>query len=210
MAGTSDDEVERLKSWLSQNGSYIFYAVILGLAVAFGIRFWTRHLEITRLAAASIYDDTSGWYAQGKIGAVKAAILKLEHRYPSTPYAPLGALLLARISYVSGNLPEAAAQLKWAAQHTSQPGIRAIAKLRLSRVLVDENHLAAALALVSPKAPAGFRAQYEELRGDILRKQGHTELARRAYEAALSHIHHGTHYSSILKMKLDDLPSGRA
>ncbi|MHB1951500.1 MAG: tetratricopeptide repeat protein [Acidiferrobacteraceae bacterium] len=44
----------------------------------------------------------------------------------------------------------------------------------------------------------------------MLRKQGHPRRAREAYESALRHIHHGTRYSSILKMKLEDLPSGPA
>ncbi|MHB1528776.1 MAG: YfgM family protein [Acidiferrobacteraceae bacterium] len=206
----SDDEVERVKNWLVQNGSHVLYAVAFGLVIAFGIRFWRQHLEVTRLAAASIYDDTSGWYAQGKLGAVKAAVGKLERRYASTPYAPLGALLLAKISYASGDMKEAAAQLRWVVQHTSQPGVKAVAQLRLGRVLVDERRLGPALALVSPKAPPGFRAQYEELRGDILKQQGHVAQARRAYQAALHHVRHGTHYAAILQMKLDDLSSPRA
>lgn len=206
----SDDEVERLKAWLKENGTYVLSAVVIGLVLAFGVRFWRGHLETTREAAASLYGETLGWYSEGKTDAVKVAVAKLEQHYGSTPYAALGALLLGKISYDAGDLKQAAAALRWATAHALQPGVKAIAKLRLARVLIDERKLGSALDLVSPPAPAGFRAQYEEVRGDVLAQQGHALRARREYSAALQHLPAGSNYAPILKMKLENLKAAHS
>lgn len=206
----SDDEVERLKGWLKENGTYVLSAVVIGLVVAFGIRFWRGHLEATRQAAASLYGETLGWYSQGKTDAVRVAVGKLEQQYASTPYAALGALLLGKVSYGTGDLKQAVRQLRWAESHALQPGVKAIAKLRLARVLMDEHKLGSALDLVSPPAPAGFRSQYEELRGDVLAQQGHPTRARREYQAAIQHLPAGSNYAPVLKMKLENLKAAHS
>ena len=59
------------------------------------------------------------------------------------------------------------------------------------------------LTTLSAKLPASFNADAEEVKGDIYFKQGKTELARSAYQAAIDDASDGT--SPALQMKLDDL-----
>ena len=53
-----------------------------------------------------------------------------------------------------------------------------------------------------------FIARYNELRGDLLVKQGKPEEARVAYENALANTVATEEAQSILEMKLDDLGRG--
>lgn len=204
----ADEDSERLKAWLQHNGSYVLYALIFGLALAFGIRYWRGHEERMHLAAASLYSETLDWYQSGDGASVALATDKLEHHYAASPYAPLAALLDAKMAYKAKDLKKAASALTWAADHAHAQGIVAIARLRLSRVLLEEGQLAQALAAVDRAPPAGFVAPYQEARGDILLAEGHPRRAQGAYQAALAQVSSTSRAAGVLHMKLDDLKSG--
>ena len=206
----ADDDSEQLKAWLRQNGSYILYAIVFGLAAAFGIRYWRTHEEQARLASASIYAETLEWYQQGNRAAVDVATRKLQQHYQRSPYAALAALLDARLAYKAGDLNAAVQSLTWASRHARGPGVGAIARLRLASVLIERHQPVAALAVVQGKPPAGFTAPYEETRGDALLLEGHPRAARTAYQAALSHVAATSRAAGILHMKLDDLVGAAA
>ena len=75
--------------------------------------------------------------------------------------------------------------------------------MRLARVQLQLEKYDEALATLSATLPAAFSAGVEEVKGDIYFKQGKTELARNAYQAAIDGAGEGT--NPALQMKLDDL-----
>lgn len=201
----ADEDSERLKAWLRHNGGYVVYAIVLGLAVAFGIRYWRAHEEEVRVASASLYGETLQWYQQGNRSAVQVATRKLQQHFGKSPYAALAALLDARLAYKAGDLAGTVQELRWAARHALGPGVRAVARVRLARVLLERKQAAAALMAVRGTPPAGFEAAYAEARGDALLAQGHAGAARKAYQTALTHVGTTSRTAGILRMKLADL-----
>ncbi|MGL5993590.1 MAG: tetratricopeptide repeat protein, partial [Aeromonas sobria] len=112
------------------------------------------------------------------------------------------ALQLAAAAVKAGKLDLAAEQLTLVAT-SGDESIRPIAALRLARVLNDQGKADEALAKLGTITSDAFKAQVAEVRGDILQKQGKSEEARDAYQAAADAG--GLQSSQELKLKMDDL-----
>lgn len=201
---SSDDDVERLKAWLRENGSALLLAVVIGLALAYAIRFWRAHEETHAENAALLYGQALGWASEGNASALEAAAGKLEKDYAGTPYAAVAALLWAKQAYTAHDLATANRQLHWAASHARQSAVKATAELRLARVLLDQKQAGAALAAIAGTPPPGFAGAFDEARGDIEVQLGQTANAAKSYAQALAHTPANSSYRSILEMKLED------
>ena len=128
---------------------------------------------------------------------------ELMQDYTSTPYAGLAALYLAKGKYENGNVEEAAGMLRWALENSDQPGIRHPARLRLARILLEQDKVDEAAKLAEVEDHDGFASEYQELRGDIAMSRGDAKAARSAYEEALREMTPGSPYSTLLTAKLD-------
>ena len=80
----------------------------------------------------------------------------------------------ARILYESGDLSAAKAQLAWVAENAIDDEYKAIAKIRLAGIHLDEKEYDAGLALVSGEYAAPFAALAADRKGRYLAgaKQG--------------------------------------
>ena len=194
---TDDEQAEQLKQWWKKNGSSIIWGVVIGVSLVGGINYWRSyeksHAEnasarFAQLLAAD--EDTDG------LGS------ELISEYESTPYASLAALYSAKLSYEDGDKESAKSMLRWALNNTNQDAIKHVARLRLARVLVEEQALDEAKQLISVESFGGFESGYEELVGDIAMRNGDVATARDAYEKALSTLPQGSTFSTLLAMKL--------
>lgn len=204
-AYTEQEELEKLAAWWKEYGNSVIAGILLGVALLAGVRYWTHYQEERREGAAALYEQMLQDLRQHKAEAARGSGAKLLGDYAATPYAGLAALMLARQSIEAGDRPAARAHLQWALEHAADPAIVHAARLRLARMLVDAGELDAAAALANVKETAGFEAEYQELRGDLLAKQGKRAEARAAYAAALKELPSGSPYRPVLAAKLDDL-----
>src|SRR5713101_3463803 len=124
--------------------------------------------------------------------------------FPRTAYAPLAALVSAKVQFQAGDLKTARAQLEWVVEHSNNDQIRSIATLRLASVLLDDKEPDAALKVLEAKPHPGFEALYAMQRGDILATQKKRAEARAAYQAALEKAQPGA-MRETLRLKLDAL-----
>ena len=121
-------------------------------------------------------------------------------------YAPLGAFISAKIHFGAGDLKTARAQLAWAAENARDPGVQALARLRLANVLLDEKDYDEALKVLAVKPEPTFEALFEDLRGDVLAAQAKGAEARAAYTAALGKLKPGDDTArDLIQLKLDGL-----
>jgi predicted negative regulator of RcsB-dependent stress response len=121
----------------------------------------------------------------------------------ASSYAMLTSIALAKEAAENQNWEKAETYLSTAIEKSVDDGIKAIATVRLARVQLQLEKYEAALATLAPELPESFDASVEEIKGDIYFKQGKSELARTAYQAAID----GASDSSnpALQMKLDNL-----
>ncbi len=204
MADYSDQEqAEKLAAWWKQYGTSVIAGIAIGLALLFGYRYWTQYQENRRVEASALYEQMLAARKAKPEDAVTAA-KKLMDSYAGAPYAGLAALQLARTQYEAGDRAAARATLEWTLAHADDATAH-VARLRLARLHFEAGELDAAQALIDVKRMEGFEAEYQELRGDLLRARNRPAEAREAYREAIRRTPPDSGYLRILTMKLDDL-----
>lgn len=198
---TEEQQVEVIKNWWKENGTSVIAGTVIGLVGLFGWRYYNEHQQTTQEAASQAYNEMSAQLAKGDAaGFEQAQSFISAHKGDS--YAELAALQLAAAAVKADKLDLAAEQLTQVAT-SGDESIRPIVALRLARVLNDQGKADEALAQLGKINNDAFKAQVAEVRGDILQKQGKSEEARDAYQAAADAG--GLQSSAELKLKMDDL-----
>lgn len=201
---SDQEQVEAIRKWWRENGKAIVGGLLLGLGGVLGWQFWQSHERSTAEQASALYLDMQRALStdDSNEAGLKAAVLREE--YPASPYAALAGLALAAEDVETDSLPDAAEHLRWVVDHGRQPELVDVARMRLARILMTQENYAQALAqLESVDAP--YRAEADEIRGDVYLRQGEKDRAREAYQAARAAAALGGTASPWLEMKINDL-----
>ena len=199
------EDLDRLKAWWKNYGNSVIFGILLGVVILVGFRYWSQHREQQLQTAASLYERMfQDVYAKKSGDALKTGE-SLINEHSSTPYAGMAGLMLARLDFEAGDVAKAREHLQWVLAHADDVAVKHVARLRLARIQLGSGDKEAALALLDVKERAGFEAEYEELKGDILVAQGQRDAARSSYREALKHLPADSSYAPMLNMKLDDL-----
>lgn len=204
-AYADQEELDKIKDWWKNYGYALIAGVLLGAAILVGVRYWTQHKEQSSQAASVIYEQMIQNYRARKPDLVRFSGESLINEYSSTPYAGMAALILARMDFDAGDMAGARKRLQWAVENADDVATVHAARLRLARLNLSGGDKDAALALLDVTDQAGFKTEYEELKGDIYAAQGKNQEARAAFGEALKRLPVGSPYAPVLNMKLDDL-----
>lgn len=207
---TAEQELEALKSWWKENGRTLVLGVAIGLGGVFGWTWWQDHLRDQAEQASLIYQKLAEDAAADKHDSVRSQAAAIIETYPKSGYAALAAMLAAKSAFKEKNFIEAMRQLQWVIDNSDKPSFRDVARIRLARILVQEDKLDEAMTVVEAVEEKAFGASANEIRGDILVTKGDPEGAIEAYRRALaSNVIDGSTRSRV-QMKLDDLGSSHA
>ncbi len=204
---SEDEQVEALKRWWKENGTAILVGVLIGIAGIAGVWYWQDHKHAKAESGSVVFAEFNDALQQNQEEIIGSKYQSLQNDYQRTPYAALAALAMAKHQVDKKDLPAAETQLRWAIDHASHAAITHLARLRLTRVLIQEKKLDAALALIAEQKEPAFISEYAELRGDIYLQQGKIEQARAAYVEALADAALQATRRTYLEMKRDDLPT---
>lgn len=228
--GGGDDTLEALKLWWHENGVYLVVSAVIGLAAVGGWRVWEHNHQMTMREAAGVYaelldqvedaapaaepfdadaDDedaaapprastqSESYEAAGRLFA------DLRDGFVNTPYPVMAALALARLHVEAGDLAAAAERLRWAADNADQEEFKALALVRLMRVLLEMGKIGeAADVLIDNDFPRGFDPVIDDVNGDVLNAQRRPGQAIAAYREALSKL---SDQQGFIEMKLQTL-----
>lgn len=200
------EQSERVQQWLRQNGASIAVGVVLGLLLIFGWQQWKSHRANHREAASTQYQLMQKELAAGKTSEADATTDTLLKDYDDTAYAVFAATLRAKRELDGGHADKADASLTWALNHAGNDALKSLTAVRLARVELTEGKADASLSTLKGIPAKDYRGLVEELRGDALVKLGRTAQARSAYQSALSDVEQGTPQSTMLQVKIDNLP----
>ena len=127
--------------------------------------------------------------------------------FARTPYSVLAALTLAKFAVEDKKWEEAEHHLQWAMAH-GRRDFRELARVRLARVYVARGRSDDALnVLENAWKKSAFSPLVFELRGDVYARQKKWDLAREAYQTAISQLPQQAMMRPLLEMKLSDLPA---
>ncbi|HEY8857758.1 MAG TPA: tetratricopeptide repeat protein [Rugosibacter sp.] len=191
------EQLAELKTWWQQYGNRVTSIVVaLALAVAAwqGWQWW-QHQQSAK--ASVIYSGLQQAAGQKDAKRVKELAGELIEKYSGTSYAGMGALIAGRIQVDQGDLKNARVQLAWAADHATDVGLRALARLRLATVLLEEKSYDEALKQLAVEPPVPFAARYADVRGDIYVAQGKPVEAAKSYDDALARIDASTKVEEV-------------
>lgn len=179
------EQLASLKAFWAKYGNLLSWVVIVALAAYAGYNYWNAHVRAQSTEASGLYDELLvSVQAKDNVKAQRIAT-DIKTRYGSTAYAEMAALGAARTAFDANDLKTAKVQLQWVIDH-GDDAYQAIARLRLSGVLLDEKAYDDALKTAAAVTGAQYAGLVNDRKGDILAAQNKLAEARTAYLAALT------------------------
>lgn len=167
-----EEQWERVKRWLRENGPWLIAGIIIGLGALAGWRWWEARVERRHVEASEAYQQILQNLERGNRAAALKAVDELRAEYASSAYADQSDLLAARVHVDAGEFGPAAERLTRVMNDSDDPQLQLVARLRLARVQIAQNNADAALKTLDAAEPGGFAARYAEVRGDALFAKG--------------------------------------
>ncbi|NND81515.1 MAG: tetratricopeptide repeat protein [Gammaproteobacteria bacterium] len=203
---TPEEQDERAKQWLKDNGMALVIGVGLGLGAVFGFNQYRAQQELHAEQASVLYSNVMERYAQSELADISAPLAQLKSAHAGTPYAAKAALVRAKQLAVN-DLAAAAEELQWVIDNADEPGLQHAARIRLAKVRIAQGELDSARDLAAQQPYGGFDSHYLEILGDIAARSGDVDAAKDYYQqasVALSRVDSG--YAAILELKSSQLP----
>lgn len=201
MSTADADQIEHLRRLWDQYGRLLSVTILAVLLGVFGKYFYGSYQQRQAIQAAALYAAYQQ-PAAGQTAEALAARLRAEH--PRTSYASFVALAQAKQAVEADKLDVAEQHLRWVVEHAGVQTDRALASLRLARVLLDQGKAQAALDALGKDIPS-TSAALAEIKGDIAHAQNKPQEARLAYQEALAGLPPESGQAALLKLKLDAL-----
>jgi predicted negative regulator of RcsB-dependent stress response len=208
---TDQQQAERVKSWLGQNGGAVLAGLALGLGGLFGWNYWQSYqLEQAELASATYEQLLESVRSQRVVRAAELE-LELSEAFSGSPYVDQARLALARLHLDRNENEEAERYLSMVADDPISAEIGQVARLRLARVQLHREQYDAALASLDDiDENSAYAPRFHDVRGDVYAARGETAKARVEYETALAATEPGVLNRAYVQVKLDNLaPAAR-
>jgi predicted negative regulator of RcsB-dependent stress response len=199
------EQLAELKHFWSQWGnliSWVLIAVFGSIAAYNGWNYWQR-TQSTQ--AAALFEEIDRAAAAGDTARVERAFADIKDKFPRTAYAHLAGLLDAKLLEGQGKKDAAMATLTWVAEHASDEGYQAVARLRLAALLADAKKYDEALKQLSASHPPEYEALFADRRGDIENLQGRKAEAKDEYLKAWKGLGADADYRQLVEVKLTAL-----
>ena len=169
----------------------VFIIVCAGMALGV-IQFVEQHHHDAAKNASVAYSDLLEHVQEkGKKANITVKAEQLIEHYPKSIYADMMRLLLTEEAYQQGHLPAAKSYLKDILKNRKGQNIAHIARVRLARLLAEEQAYTEALAVLDVSSTKGFEPLYETAKGDIYMAMQSVEKANEAYKLAIQAMPEG-------------------
>ena len=198
---------DAVRRWLRENGLAVSLGMLCGTSMVCGWVFYKDYRDTQAEAASPIFSELMEKMSVAPVDQEQVGSLakKLREEYTSTTYAQLAALAEAKAAVVAEDFDAAAEHLQWVIEQSDSTALQHLARLRLARLRLYGGEAGEARQLLEGAPEAMRGAYYQEVLGDLLRREGKVEEARQAYRAALDQSTEGS--KAWIQPKLDNLGS---
>ncbi|HEU4622577.1 MAG TPA: tetratricopeptide repeat protein [Burkholderiaceae bacterium] len=203
------EQLAELKAWWTSYGKLVVALVVIGAVVLGGWYGWRAWQKRQSAQASAMYEALQSAVQSKNAASIKTLHETLAQKHGGTVYATMGGLLAAKAAVDAGDLEAAKTALRQVVDHASTDDARAMARLRLAGLLLDQKSYDEALKLLDGAVPDAFIALFADRRGDVLVAQGKIAEARKAYGDALAKLGNDDGgLRSLVQIKLDALGEG--
>lgn len=178
------EQIESMKKWWSEQGKYIAIAVVIGLLIGFGWRYW-HQMQVRRTENASaIYQSVvQADNAKQSVTVVGGAKILMKD-FANTPYASLAAMIWAKEAVLVKKYDLALSKLQWVIAHGKVDRLKEIAHISAARILLEQGKTKQALAQLKSVNTKSFAPLVDWVKGDLYRQEGDAKLSRKYYQEA--------------------------
>ena len=199
------EQIERMRSWWSEYGSFVVGGVVLGAVILFGINYYQNSQLDAQVAASVLYDELADEIVAGDIEAAEAIVKDLTDNHGGSSYAAQSYLAIARFYMDRNRDNDAAESLRTLIAMDGNDAFKNIGRVRLAKILLYQDQPEEVLTLLDGQDSGAFAARFAEVRGDAYVALGRFEEARTAYQAAMMEQLPVVD-QALVQLKLLDLP----
>lgn len=203
------EQLATLKAWWNQYGNLVTWLLTIAFAVYAAWSGWNYYQRTRAAQAGQLYEEMQKAVSVKDNAKVQRAAADMVDKFGRTAYAQMAALAAAKSAFDANDLKAAKAQLQWVIEYGNDE-YKAIAKIRLAGILLDEKAFDDGLKLLSGDFPEQFAGTVADRKGDILAAQNKNEEARAAYQLALDKTDRRNPGRQLIQLKLDALSSTKA
>ncbi len=199
------EQLDQLKHFWKQYGNLITWVliVVLGSIAAWnGYNAWQRNQSAQ---AAAMYDEMERVVRGGDVEKSERAFSEMTGRFARTIYAQQSGLLLGKQAFDARKMDSAKTALEWVIGNGSDPSYVAIARLRLSGVLIEIKAYDEALKILSVGIPDEFIGLASDRKGDVYLLQNKKTEAQAEYQKAFKALDERSEYRRLIEVKLNAL-----
>jgi predicted negative regulator of RcsB-dependent stress response len=204
------EQLATLKAWWKQYGNLTTWLVIAVLLAFSGWSGWNYYQRSQSMKSALLYEEVVKAIESKDNAKVERGAADIKDKFSGTPYAQMAALAAAKSAFDAKDLKATKAHLNWVINNGRSEEFKAIAKVRLAGVLLDEKAYDEGLKLLAGEFPDQFAALVADRRGDLLVAQNKLAEARTAYKTALDKTEIKNPARQLIQLKLDALGGAEA
>jgi predicted negative regulator of RcsB-dependent stress response len=204
------EQIDQLKAFWKQYGNLITWLLILVLAGYAGWMAFNAWNRDKAAKAGALFETLEQAVLAGDADKASTVFGDMQQRYPGTGYAQQAALLTAKLQFEKGRAEAARATLAWAGENAKEDEYKALARLRLAGLLLDDKKYDEALKQLDGVTLKEFAALAGDRRGDVLLAQGKKDEAKAAYLAAWKGMDETVEYRHVVEAKLAALGAAPA
>lgn len=204
------EQLDAMKAWWNRYGSLVTWVLIVVLAAYAAWNGWNAYQRKQSLEASVLYEQLQSAVNAKDSTMTQRVASDLESRYGRTAYAEIGALTAAKSAFELNDSKTAETQLRWVVDNGKNPEYRAVARIRLAGLLLDDKAYDKALEALAGDMPAAYAGVVADRRGDVLAAQNKRDEARQAYRLALEKMAPNNPGRQLVQLKLDALGGVKA
>lgn len=197
------EQLATLKATWKQYGNLITWVLIIALAAYAGWVQWNNYQTNQAGQASQLYEELQKSVTAKDAAKIQRAVGDLKEKFPATSYASMAALVSAKTSFDANDLKSAKSHLQWVIDSGKGDEYKALAKIRLAGILLDEKLFDEALKQLSGEFPAELQADVADRKGDIFVAQAKLGDARKSYQVALDKATEKNSVKQLIQIKLD-------
>lgn len=198
------EQLASLKAWWNQYGNFVTWLLIIALAGYAAWSGWNYYQRNQAAQAGQLYEEVQKALAAKDNAKVQRAADDMAAKFGRTAYAQMAELAAAKSAFEGNDMKTAKTRLQWVSEN-GDAEYKAIARIRLAGILLDEKAYDDALKQLSGDFPEQFAGAVADRKGDILAAQNKNAEARAAYKLALEKTDQKNPARQLIQLKLDAL-----